>query len=234
MKSDLNIRKFQKIPSFGTRTAKEIKSFFGSKLIDIEDNILINNISIQYYDVPDDIGDINEHYQNFVINNMETRVIRSLDDVKFENHTININSNYNNNLSWVINIDSKKILRDYLFLRLKESRIFKCIKNENLKNRNIDNYIYDYIDINLLNRYNINYIKFYTEYFSVGENTNKLINDPKFNKNVYYVENEVKNINITTPDYLNNLGNVKMIYNQIKLYQEYKFDYYFTIAYKKI
>ena len=95
--------------------------------------------------------------------------------------------------------------------------------------------------INLLNRYNLSKIDFYAEYFNVIElsnlyDKNTLLRNPNYNKSVFAEQNKnkISNINIITADYLSNLGSVKMIFNQTKSYTEYKFDYYFTLNYKKI
>jgi len=243
MKSDMMISKFGRVPVIGTKSSKEIKSFFGSKLIDIEDTVYVNDISIQYSEIIDKINIQNDHYQYYDKTTLqpETNILRSLNDVKYENHSIDIYSQLdiiNNNFEWILIINAKNILKEYLFLKLKESRVFKCIKSEDLIERNINDYIYNYITSNLLNRYNISELAFYVRYYDVINrgifDKYQVLKDPKFNKDVFSEDNRVKNVNIMTPDYLNNLDTVKIIYNQIKTNVQYKFDYYFTISYQKI
>ena len=244
MKSNLIIRKYETTPAKGVRSSKEIKSFFGSKLVDIEDTIYINDISIQYSEVVDKVNIQNDHYQYYDISLLhpETNILRSLDDVKFENHSIDIYSQIAVspiNLQWILNIDAKSILREYLFLRLKESRVFKTISSVDLVERNVNSYINDYIDNNIINRYNISGLTFYASYFNVVSestifNRGQVLKGPNFNKSVFNSNNIIKDVNIITPDYLNNLGPVKIIYNQTKNSSIYKFDYYFTISYQKI
>jgi len=244
MKSNLIIRKYDTTKAKGTRSATEIKSFFGSKLLDIEDDIYINDISIKYSEVVDKINIKNDHYQYYGDNifQPETNILKSLDDVKYENHSIDVYSQVdrpNNNFEWIMVIDARNILKEYLFLRLKESRVFKTIKSDDLVERNINAYINNYIDINVLNRYNISDLSFYASYFNVVDkatifNKDQVLKGPNFNKNVFTEANKIKNVNIMTPDYLNNLNTVKIIYNQTKDNRIYKFDYYFTISYIKI
>jgi hypothetical protein len=227
MKSTLIIRKFNTTPTIGTMCTKEIKSFFGSKLVDIEDEIYVNDISIQYSEVVDKTNVSKDHYQylNNSVLQPETVILKSLDNVKFENHSIDVYSQSdrpNNNFEWILNINVKNILREYLFLRLKESRVFKCIKTTNVIDNNINNYIYGYIDTNILNRYNMSYINFYVQYLDVLNKTtlythNQVLKRPNFNKNVFNEANRIQNVNIITPDYLSNLDTVKIIYNQIQL-----------------
>jgi hypothetical protein len=247
MKNSLIIKKYDVVAENGVKSAKDIKCFFGSKLIDIEDIIYVNNNSILYSEVVDKINIKNDHYQNFDNNIVqpETNILKSLDDVKYENHSIDIYTqndpkldSINKNFEWIFIIDAKNILKEYLFLRLKESRSFKTIKSDDLIERNINSYIYNYIDTNLLNRYNILDVTFYISYFDVISDSNiyskQYLKSPNFNKTIFKDSNMVKNINIITPDYLNNLDKVKIIFNQTKDYNRYKFDYYFTISYKKI
>lgn len=239
------IKKYGTVPVNGTRTSKEIKSFFGSKLIDIEDDIYVTDISIQYSEVVDKISPLNDHYQYYDQKTLppETKILRSLSDIKYESHSIDIYRGSaetpNTNFEWIIVIDVKNILKQYLFLRLKESRVFRCIKSEDLVEKNIDNYIYEYINDNLLNRYNTSGIAFYAKYIDVVNkisifDTNQVLRGPKFNKDVYNENYRIKNVNVMTPDYLSNLESVKVIFNQTKPNDQYKFDYYFNVSFHKI
>ena len=240
MKTTTMIQQYRKEPVIGTKTAKEIKSFFGTNLIDIEDEIVISDISIQYSDRSSD------HYQYYdlttMVSEQETTMLRSLDDIKYENHSIDLyRLNYSDydNLQWNYVVKARNILKEYLFSRLKESRIMKSIdKNQTPKN-NINTFIYDYIELNLLDRYNIDNIVFYIQYKNVIDdgntfNNNYTIKNPTFNKNSYKIENITKDVRILTTDYMNNLGDVNMVYYQIKNAIQYTFDYYFIISYKKI
>ena len=245
MKTTTIIQQYKKEPVIGTKTAKEVKSFFGTNLIDIEDEIIISDISIQYSDVPSTYTP-QPNYQYYdlttLVSEQEVSTLRSLDDIKYENHTIDLyNLNYSNydNLQWNFVVKARNILKEYLFCRLKEARTMKSIRKEQTPKNSINQFIYDYIEYNLLDRYNIQYITFYVQYRNVVDdgntfNNNYTIKNPTFNKISYKTENIVKDVKIITTDYLNNLGNVNMTYNQIKNAIQYTFDYYFVIDYKKI
>lgn len=240
MKTDSIISQYKKEPVIGTKTSREIKSFFGTNMIDIEDDIIISNISIQYSDTP------TEHFQYYdltsLVTEQEVITLRSLDDIKFENHTIDLNKkNYTSydNLQYNIILKARNILKEYLFVRLKESRILKTVQKSDTPKSNINTYLYDYIEFNLLDRYKINEIIFYTQYKNVVDdgntfNNNYTIKNPTFNKNVYKIDNITKDVSILTKDYLNNLGDVNMTYYQTKNSLQYSFDYYYVITYKKI
>jgi len=231
-----------KEPVIGTKTAKDVKSFFGTNLIDIEDQITINDISIQYSDTP------TTHYQYYngvssvSEEEKEVSILRNLDSVKFENHTIDLYKLYYtqyNNLQWNFVLKARNILKEYLFLKLKEARTFKSIRKGETQKNDINTFIYDYIEFNLLDRYNIEKIIFYVQYIDVlnignTTNNNYTIKSPTFNKIIFNPNNITRDIKILTTDYLNNLGDVNMTYNQIKNSNQYTFYYYFVIDYKKI
>ena len=240
MKTTTIIQEYGKEPVIGTKTSKEVKSFFGTNLIDIEDLITINDISIQYSDTP------TTHFQYYnstaSINENEVSILTNLDTVKFENHIIDLykfNYTTSDNLQWNFVLKARNILKEYLFLKLKEARTFKAVKKEETQKNDINTFIYDYIEFNLLDRYNIKEIVFYIKYrgivnFGNSTNTYYTIKNPTFNKIIYNNDNITKDIKILTTDYLNNLGDVNMTYNQIKSSTEWTFDYYFIISYKKI
>jgi hypothetical protein len=94
------IQQYKKEPVIGTKTAKEVKSFFGTNLVDIEDEIVISDISIQYSDTPSTDPN-NPHYQYYdlttLVTEQEVNTLRSLDDIKFENHSVDLyKQNYTN------------------------------------------------------------------------------------------------------------------------------------------
>lgn len=240
LKTTTIINYYGKEPVIGTKTSKEVKSFFGTNLIDIEDQISISDFSLQYSDRPSD------NYQYYdttiLVSEQEVGILKSLDDVKFENHEIDLYKlNYTSydNLQWNLVLKAKNILKEYLFLRLKEVRTFKSIRKDETQKNNINSFIYDYIEFNLLDRYNISDIKFYVEYkdvLNLGNtvNNNYTIKSPTFDNKIYNDNNLIKDIRILTTDYMNNLGDVNITYNQIKNAVQYTFDYYFVIDYKKI
>jgi len=245
LKTTTIIQQYKKETVIGTKTSKEIKSFFGTNLIDIEDIVSISDISIQYSDVPTE-NTIGIHYQYYdtttLVSAQESGVFKSLDDVKYENHTIDLYKlNYTtyDNLQWNLVLKARNILKEYLFLRLKEARTFKSIQKSETQKNDINTFIYDYIEFNLLDRYNISSIVFFVLYKDVinngnVSNNNYTIKNPTFSNNAYSDSNIVKDVRIITTDYLNNLGDVNMTYYQIKNAIQYTFDYYFVINYKKI
>jgi hypothetical protein len=237
MKSNLMIKRYRTEFDNGTKNMKTIKSYFGSTLIDIEDEIIIDNISLQYQDI--------NGYQNYDIgnlNNNETNKYINLTELKLKNHTIGLQNqnitHLENNSKWEINLKLKDILREYLFAKIKESRSFKTVKQENTKNDDINLAIYNFINYNILNRYQLNRIDFYLKYVEIKSsnifNRNNIQYNPIFDENLYNIQYLIKDYKIIKKDQFENLTPIKIQYNQTKSSKDFKFDYYFNIIFSKI
>jgi len=233
MKDNLMIKKYNVVYDNGTKNMKTNKSFVGTKLIDIEDEILIDNKSIKYSDYFD--------YQYYNINKNETDKIINLSTLKNKNHFIKTQTqnsfDYNNNTIWEINININEILKQYLFAKIKESRTFKTIKSENTKNNNINLSIYKFIESNILNKYTLDHIDLYIKYNNILNNnlfdtTTKY--KPIFDETIQNNNNLIIDYSLIKKDEFENLTPIKIIYKQIKPPTEYTFNYYFNLIFKRI
>jgi hypothetical protein len=243
MKNDLMLKKYSKEFDKGTKNMKELKSYFGSKLIDIEDNILIDNTAIQYNELQDGINDGFQYYNIDKLGGTEVPVVKDLTELKHQYHTIetltqNI-QDLENNTKWLINIDIKNILREYLFTRIKEARSFKTIKKADTKSKNINLSIYKFIDINVLDRYELDTIDFYVKYEDILRSSTiyktKLSQyNIQFDDTIYDLTYLRKDFSLIKRDQIENLEPIKIIYAQTKSSLDYKLNYYFNIKYKKI
>ena len=245
MKSDLILRKFTTTPVIGTQCIKELRNFFGSKMLEIEDSITVDNISIQWSDITDsspaDVINYGVGYQFFQYTHRETISLASLDTLKKDNHTIVLDhqsqADLEFNTRWILTIDMFTILRQYLYYRIKESRAFKCVTKNDLFLKNINLSIYDYVDKNVMNRYKFKNIEFYVKYIDISDKQTILLSDPllkynpKYDYNVMNSGELVTTLNITGADQIKNLT---VNYSQTKKSSQYKFDYYFNLIFEKI
>jgi len=233
MKSDLIISRYKTEKIIGTKSSFDSRTFFGSKMIDIEDEIIINDSLIQYSEVFDTDDKRNNGYQYYDdIDNVEKIYLVSLFDVKDTYHTTTLGSqsgvDLRLNTNWTILINWKDVLIEYIYLKLKEARTFKTIKFENVLSENINLYIKKYIENNLTSRYNFNNIDFYIKYFDLDsgdedKDPNLLLN-PVFDASIKSDENQVKNANTTLfPTIIN------VQYKQTESSQYKKFHYYFDL-----
>lgn len=238
MKNDLIITRFKTENTHGTRTHHEMRTFFGSKMMEIEDYITVDDSTIQYSEMYNVSNPNNNGYQYYEdVDLLEKIYLVNLFNVKLEHHSINLlpqsDIDMENNTNWLLTINYEDILMDYIFYKIKESRTFKSIKYTDVLSENINNYIRNYIRTNILNRYEIDKIDLYVKYISLSDgdiNINPLIQfNPLFDKNVKDEKHLVKNVNS-----LNDGRTLNINYKQIKKSSEYKFDYYFDINFIKI
>ena len=248
MKDDLILKKFKTESMYGTYNLLEESTIFGSKIMDIEDDISIKNNSVKYYQIFNNTDDQEllkkNGYQYYELNSFEeTLFILNINNLKKDNHSIYKlqQSNIDNQLNtkWQIKINQKNILKEYLFAQIKNARTFKSIHYNNLSNKNINQSIYDYIEINLLDRYEFKYIELFVKYIDIKNNitnNNQVIKqyDPLFDNNLENVDYLVTNINIDKETNVQILPELKINYNQTMPSTENKFDYYFNIYFVKI
>lgn len=238
MKSNLILKKFNTNTVSGTMNQKELKTFFGCKIIYSEDNIHINDDSINFSQV---VGEFNNGYQYYSkISDWETEFYENLTDLKLNNQSISFfsqtSSNINNNTRWQIVINGAAILKDYLFFKIKEQRVFKIINESDVYYNDINNAIYEYINYNIFSRYRLEKVDFYVSYYDIKDQniySNVLLQyNPKFNPDVYKPEN-LTNMNVVGYDPYK-FDTINIQYNQSKPSDQYSFDYYFNLNFTKI
>lgn len=253
MRETLILKKFKKEPVYGTYNLNEKETFFGSKIMELEDEIVINDKSIRYFQyfvdaAPDDAAAQelakNNGYQYFELNKLiEKFYLLDVVDLKLRNHVIyratqtSIDEKYNT--KWIIEVNIKNILREYLFAKIKERRTFKSITYDKFLNKDINKSIYEYINNNLLDRYAFNYIDFYVKYIDIKQNASWSSSvfkqfDPQFKSDIELEEYKNKSVNVEISNFIDPLADLKISYFQTKPSTDYKFDYYFNIYYKKI
>ena len=236
------LKKFSTNAVPGTMNQKELRTFFGGKVIYLEDTISINDDSIKFSHV---VSDYNNGYQYFDVDSIpedwETQFSENLTDLKYNNQSISLLSqtpdNKLNNTRWKITINAKSILTDYFYFRLKEQRVFKMINANELLFNNINNAIYDYIKYNIFGRYRLDRLVFYVKYYDLKQDQSIYKNvllqyDPKFDVDVYSEEN-ITNVKVATFDQYN-FDTLVLEYNQSKSSTQYTFNYYFDLNFSKI
>lgn len=238
MKNDLIITRFKTEPIVGTMSTFDPKTFFGSKMIDVEDEITVDESQIQYTEIIDSSNTNNNGYQYFVdVDDLETEFLKDLTVLKEDKHNIVLlpqsTLDLTNNTNWNLVIDWKDILLEYLFYKLKEFRTFKCINYTDVLSENINFFIREYITNNLLNRYKFTRLDMYIEYYDLenldADKKPNLIFDPLFTANVKNDDNLIKNINAVIFD-----TTVSVSYKQTQSSTSKKFNYYFDLILSKI
>lgn len=246
MKDNLMLKTYQTEEIPGSYNLSPHKPFFGTPLVDVEDNISILNEVIFYTQMINSTSattSIPDGYQNLIDNSLETITTEELVLLKQRHHTISLlqqnESDKLHNTKWLLNFNVKNMLIDYLYARLKEARAFKCFGKDDLINKDINLGIREYITLNLLNRYAYDRIEFYVKYIDVVVNTNiyssqNLLYNPTYNRTIEQPIYVTPNLNIQVADVMNNLDYLTATYQQTQSSNKYKFDYYFNIYFKRI
>jgi len=253
MKENLILKKYKKETVNGTFNLLEEETFFGTKVMDIEDEIVINDLSVQYFQYFHDAGvndttgltlAKNNGYQYNEPNYFnETFNLLDLVELKYSNHTIiksqQTTLDEKNNTKWLIEINTKKIIVEYLFAKIKERRTFKSLSYFNFSNNDINSSIYDYIEMNLLDRFKFNYVDFYIKFTDIKNNavfSNTTLKqfDPLFKSDIETVTYKNNSVNVEVNNFIDPLANVKIHYSQTKPSSDFSFSYYFNIYFNKI
>jgi hypothetical protein len=213
----------------GTLSMLEESSFFGSKMLAVDDNITISNDNLVYYQ------SFNREQINLSTESSSSPIVYNTVDSKNILHTIKIDetqtqTQLDDNTRWIMEISLNELLRSYLFATVKKYRTFEGIKNSMSIYNDIDASIYEYIDKNILNRYKFKSVDFFISY-----NDLKLQNILRF-KNVYTQSTENSN-NIfkkiqTDLDF--NSITLKLLFSQEKPSTLFSFNYYFNLFFERI
>ena len=214
---------------YGTLNMLEESTFFGAKMLEIEDSITIDTLDIIYYQ------NQNGEQLDLSIESSFASIVYSSSDDKKSNHTLVLDPSQpkyqlDNNTRWILTIDLKTIITDYLFATLKKFRTFEGIKNDMNIYANTDTAIKSYINYNILNRYRYKTIQLYVNYVDL-RNQNTLRYKNTWDKNSINTSNLLTKLQTETEF---DESSIKVTFNQEKPSSTYRFDYYFNILFEKI
>jgi len=223
---------YQNRAVYGTLNMVEESTFFGAKMLEVEDSIIIDNQDIIYY-------------QRTNGEQLDVSVETSLDSYvyspggnngdKFKNHTLVIDTTQpkfqlDNNTRWILTIDLKTILTNYLFATLKKYRTFEGVKNDMTMFNDVNVAVTSYVRSNVLDRYKYKSVELYVRYQDL-RSQNLLRYNNTWSTNI--IDPTYKLIKIQTETEFDQ-SSIKIMFNQEKPSSSYKFDYYFNILFEKI
>lgn len=221
---------FNYVPVYGTFNMLEQSSFFGSKMLEIADNIEIKNENIIYY----------QNAQNEQINlNVESALPQIIYDTvadKSSNHTLMLDeaqseAQKDGFARWIIDIDIKSVLRNYIFASLKKFRTFEGVQNLMVVNKNVNSSILSYIDNNVLNRYKFSKVELYYKPIDLLTTASLKYNN-KFDVNIEIFPNSLFTKFQTETDGENE--SVRVTFYQDKPASQFSFNYYFNLYFEKL
>lgn len=219
--------KYDKV--YGTFNMIEQSSFFGSKMLEIEDSISISNQSILYYQTSN-----KEQLDISVENSLPSIVYNSSDD-KMQNHKLSKDDSQplyqlEKNTKWIMNINLNAVLSNYLFATLKQHRTFEGVKNIMTTYNDVDFAIKEYIRNNVVNRYKYKTTEVYVKYRDI-HNQNVLRYQNTWNPNITQAENILKKIQTETSY---DETSIKVMFTQEKPSDQYSFEYFFNLVFEKL
>lgn len=212
----------------GSFNMTEQRSFFGSKMMYIENDIMIDNRDIVYYQ--QSTGEQLDLTQEL---NLESFLYSTSQD-KLTNHLFGLDISQtddekNNKSKWVLEVDLRKILKNYIYANIKNNRTFELIKNKNTQTRSVNESINKYIDNNIIDRYQYKNIDFFIKYIPLNENNTSQF-ETNYDSNIESEDNKFSNIRtIFTED----KSMVRIFFTQQQDSKEYTFNYYFNISFEK-
>lgn len=215
---------------YGTYNMVEESNFFGAKMLEIEDTLLINNQNIIYYQMPN-----GEQLDLSVENTLQPYVYSSSSDKQI-NHQLIIDETQTDYAkekltNWVLEIKLKDIISNYIFGELKRWRTFEGIRTKMTSGNDVNTAVKNYIAYNVVDRYKLSRIDLYIQYKDL--NTQNIL---RYN-NVW--NPEIANIpqNKTTKfqsDTYSDGSFTKLTFSQEMPSSLYSFEYFFNLYFEKL
>jgi hypothetical protein len=214
---------------FGTYNMVEESNFFGAKMLEIEDSILINNQNIIYYQMPN-----GEQLDLSVENTLQSYVYSSSID-KEKNQILSIDTSQTeytkeNLTNWYLDINIKPILTNYIFSELKRYRTFEGIRTNMNSYNDINAAIKGYINYNIIDRYKLSTIDLYIKYKDL-RSQNLLRYKNSWNYDIVNPSNKLTKFQSEiSPD-----GSyTRITFNQQKPSSSYAYEYFFNLYFEKL
>ena len=214
---------------YGTFNMVEESNFFGAKMLEVEDSIYVSNQNIIYYQRP-----TGEQIDLAIESSLPTQVYSASDNMKSHQKLTLDDSQLDyqkeSNTKWILNIDLRDILSDYLFAIMKRYRTFEGISNPLTKNNDVNTAIREYISNNVTNRYKLSRLDLYVSYTDL-RSQNVLRYKNTWKSTISLDSNLLKKKQM---DVAFDESTLKILFTQEKPSSQYNFDYYFNILFEKI
>lgn len=220
---------FESKEVFGTYNMVEESNFFGAKMLEIEDSILINNQNIIYYQMP------NGEQLDLSVENTLQSYVYSASNAKEKNQILTIDPTQTeytkeNLTTWTLDLNLKGMLSDYLFAELKRWRTFEGIRTNMNSYNDVNTAINNYINLNVIDRYKLSRIDLYLRYKDL-RSQNLLRYKNAWNSDIV----SPSNINTKFQSEMSvDGGYTKITFSQQQPSSLYTFEYYFNLYFEKL
>ena len=232
---------FNYSPIWGTFNMQEESSIFASKMLEIEDMLEIHDQSLVYFQNSDG------EQLDLIVESSLPFISYSSSTDKLLNHVLKIDESQTesqklNKTRWIIEIDLRTILINYIFATLKRWRTFEGVRNSMVKSGDVSFAIKEYVIKNVLDRYKLSKIELFLNYVPI-QNQNSL----RFNS-LWASETNQFRSSMLISDIVNESNKLRsfqtmtefdfsktvLTFSQEKSASEFCFDYYFKLFYEKI
>ena len=220
---------YNNVPIYGTFNMVEESNFFAAKMLEVEDSIYVSNQNIIYYQKP-----TGEQVDLAIESSLPTQVYSASDNMKSHQRLSldesQLDYQKESNTKWILDIDLRDILSDYLFAIMKRYRTFEGITNPITKTNDVNTAIREYISNNVTNRYKLSRLDLYVSYTDLrSQNVLRYKNTWK-----YTIATESNLLKKKQIDVAFDESTLKILFTQEKPSSQYNFDYYFNILFEKI
>jgi hypothetical protein len=211
---------------YGSFNSYEESNFFGSKMLEIEDLVDIIDQNIIYY----------QNSKNEQIDaNVETAqnaIIYSSFENKNQNHVLTIDDSQSDdqkksNTRWLLDIDLKSILTEFVFANLKRERTFQSLTNDMVVSKDVNVFMRNYITNNVLDRYKLSNIDLYVDYLDLKSEDNFQY------ENIFDKRSFTKLTRFQTETNYNSTK-TRLTFNQEQTSKDWSFKYLFNLKFVKI
>lgn len=215
--------------TYGTFNMIEESNYFGSKMLEIEDSIYIENQNIIYYQRPS-----GEQINLSAETSIDSLVYSASSDKEI-NHLLKIDDTQTdyqreNSTKWIMDIKLNDLLSNFLFANLKRYRTFEGLKTSITRTNDVNTAIREYIDKNVSNRYKFKKIDLYIKYKDL-RSQNILRFKNTWNTTIGIDSNKFQKIQTETAF---DGSSIRLLFNQEQPSAQYSFEYYFNILFEKI
>ena len=214
---------------YGTFNMVEESNFFAAKMLEVEDSIYVSNQNIIYYQ-----KSTGEQIDLAIESSLPTQVYSASDNMKsHQKLTLDdaqLDYQKESNTKWILNIDLRNILSDYLFAVMKRYRTFEGISNPLTRTNDVNTAIREYIANNVTNRYKLSRLDLYVSYTDL-RSQNVLRYKNTWKSTISLDSNLLKKKQM---DVAFDESTLKVLFTQEKPSSQYNFDYSFNILFEKI
>jgi len=198
-------------------------------MLEISDTIEIKNESVIYNQLS------NGEQLNLESDLQLHQVIYDTTVDKNTNHTLILDKSQTDqelvgNTKWIMDIEVRNILRNYIFANMKKYRTFEGVLNSMTINNNVDSSVYEYIDKNVLSRYKFLRVELFIK------SVNLLTTGGLRLKNTYdpTIENEsTKFLKFQTETDANEFD-IRLFFSQPESSSIRNFKYYYNLYFEKL